>query len=80
MNTKLTLRLNRELIETAKKFSREKNKSLSRLVSDFFEMIQKEKKGSQEQLPPTVRSLKGILKNSQLKKDDYKRYLEKKYS
>ena len=80
MNTKLTLRLNRELIETAKKFSREKNKSLSRLVSDFFEMIQKEKKGSQEQLPPTVRSLKGILKNSQLKKDDYKKYLEKKYS
>ncbi|NOX87461.1 MAG: antitoxin [Calditrichaeota bacterium] len=79
MNTKLTLRLNKDLIETAKKFSNEKGKSLSRLVAEFFEIIKSEKTNDQPPLPPTTRSLKGILKGKTVSKEDYKKYIEKKY-
>ncbi|NOX38071.1 MAG: antitoxin [Calditrichaeota bacterium] len=79
MNTKLTLRLNSDLIKTARKYSREKGISLSRLVADFFKIIQRDYTKDQSSLPPTVSSLKGILKNKTITEDDYKEYIEKKY-
>ncbi len=79
MNTKLTLRMDKELIESAKNRANRSGKSVSRLVADYFYLL--EKSGEQEQVPltPGVRRLKGSLKDSGLDESDYKRYLENKY-
>jgi len=80
MNTKLTLRLEDHLIESAKEYSAKTGKSVSKIVSDFFVIIKNEKLKKTYQITPTVQSLKGILKDSSFSEDDYKKYLEEKYS
>lgn len=79
MLTKLTLRMNDNLIESAKAYSAQTGKSVSRIVADLFEIIKNEKINREEILTPTVRSLKGILKEKQVDEKDYKNYLEEKY-
>jgi hypothetical protein len=79
MITKLTLRLDENLIESAKAYSAKTGKSVSRIVADLFALIQNEKLKQEAPLSPTVRSLKGILKGKRLDEKDYKKYLEKKY-
>ena len=78
MNTKLTLRLDTALIESAKRYSAQRGKSLSRIVADLFEIID-EKTTQESKLPPTVSSLRGILKEKGLDEKDYKRFLAVKY-
>lgn len=80
MQTKLTLRLDDHLIESAKKYSAETGKSVSKIVSDFFVIIKNEKLNKSYQPTPTVQSLKGVLKGSDFTENDYKKYLEEKYS
>lgn len=79
MNTKLTLRLDPNLIKSAKKYSAKTGKPLSRIVADLFTIIQNEKIKTEVELTPTVNSLKGILKNANINEEEYKRYLEEKY-
>jgi len=80
MLTKLTLRMDDNLIESAKEYSSQTGKSVSRIVADLFEIIKNEKMKREDPLTPTVRSLKGILKGKQLDEKDYKKYLAEKYS
>ncbi len=79
MNTKLTLRMDDSLIKSAKEYSAQTGKSVSRLVADFFEIIKNDKLNKEQLLTPTVKSLKGVLKRSKAQEDDYKKYLEEKY-
>ncbi len=79
MLTKLTLRMDEKLIESAKEYSAKTGKSVSRIVADLFEIIKNEKIKREDSLTPTVRSLKGILKGKQLGEKDYKNYIEEKY-
>ena len=79
MITKLTLRMDDNLIESAKEYSAQTGKSVSRIVADLFEIIKNEKINRGETLTPTVRSLKGILNGKQIDEKDYKKYLEEKY-
>ncbi len=74
MNTKLTLTLEKEVIEIAKRFAKEKDQSLSELVENYFKILTKDlKKGKSIDLSPKVKSLKGILR---VKEDfDYKKVL-----
>ncbi len=63
MNTKLTLTLEKEVIETAKVFAKEKGQSLSELVENYFKLLTRNSaKSKQNQLSPKVKALKGILK------------------
>ena len=78
-NTKLTLRLDKDLIDSAKKYSALTGKSISRLVADLFTVIRNERLQQDVKLTATVKSLKGVLKGKQVSEDDYKRYLEGKY-
>lgn len=80
MLTKLTLRMDDNLIESAKEYSAQTGKSVSRIVADFFEIIKNEKIKKEDHLAPTVRSLRGILKGKPLDEKDYKKYLDEKYS
>ncbi len=79
MNTKLTLRLDDHLIESAKEYSAQTGKSVSKIVSDFFVIIKNEKLKKSSSVTPTVQSLKGIMKDSKFSENDYKSYLEDKY-
>ncbi len=79
MITKLTLRLDNNLIESAKEYSAQTGKSVSRIVADLFEIIKNEKLKKADSLPPTVRAMKGSLKGKHLDEKDYKKHLEEKY-
>jgi hypothetical protein len=80
MQTKLTLRIENELIEMAKSVAEKRGKSLSKMVSDYFKVIVK-KEFSEEiiELPPNVKSLYGALSNTKIDESDYKKYLESRY-
>jgi len=80
METKLTLRLEKELIERAKVYSRKSGKSISRLVADYFILLDTgEQTQASSGLPPLVSSLKGSLRSAAVSEEDYHRYLEDKY-
>ncbi len=79
MNTKLTLRLDDDLIASAKEYSAKSGKSVSRIVSDLFVIIRNEKLKKKYPVTPTVHALKGILKDSEFTEEEYKKYLEDKY-
>lgn len=82
MNTKLTLTIEQEIIERAKIYAKEKNRSLSDIIENYLKMLTKsERKQKVEKLNPIVKSLKGSFKMP--KNIDYKKELgnrlEKKY-
>jgi antitoxin component of RelBE/YafQ-DinJ toxin-antitoxin module len=79
MNTKLTLRLDDQLITKAKRYSDRSGKSVSQLVADFFSAIDAEEDIPGTQISPRVRSLRGAFKGSTATEEDYRRYLEEKY-
>ncbi len=78
MKDKLTLRVERKLIQEAKKQARKEGTSVSKMVSDYFKALQTKKDVKPEKLPPRTASLSGILKKS-VDKADYKKHLEDKH-
>ncbi len=77
MQTKLTLRLEDSLIQQAKIYAKQHDKSLSLVVSDYLQILTGKDKIAE--VPPVTRSLIGVLESSHIKEDDYKRHLEEKY-
>ena len=77
MNTKLTLRLDQELIARAKRHSADTGRSVSQLVAYFFSLIEAQDSGVE--ITPRVRALRGVLAGSELDEDDYRRHLEIKH-
>lgn len=82
MNTKLTLTIEREIIERAKVYAKEKNRSLSDIIENYLKILTKEDhKNMGEPLSPILKSLKGSFKTN--KNLDYKKELrnrlERKY-
>jgi len=66
MNTKLTLTLEKEVIEKAKQYASQHERSLSEIVENYFKLLteSKSKSGTEniEELSPRIKKLKGILK------------------
>jgi len=77
MQTKLTLRLERELILLAKKKAKEQGKSLSQIVADYFKLFAKN--NTKEPLAPITASLIGIIDSRKIDIDEYKKHLADKY-
>ena len=75
MNTKLTLTLNKDVIEQAKKYASEKGHSLSGMVENYFKYMTEQKPEKKTvKLSHRVKKLKGIVK---VKPGfDYKKILE----
>lgn len=57
MDTKLTLKLNREIIERAKKYASEKNLSLSRVVEAYLQSLTSDQKNADFEISPFIKSL-----------------------
>jgi Family of unknown function (DUF6364) len=79
MRTKLTLRLDEDLIRVAKSFAKKRSKSVSQIVADFFASLDKKPDGQDRDLTPIVRSLKGALRGTAVDVEDYHRHLEEKH-
>lgn len=80
MDTKLTLKLDQEIIEKAKKYAKSNDISLSKLIESYLTSLTKNKKSSTE-ITPLVESLSGVisLDNDFDVKDAYTDYLIEKY-
>lgn len=81
MNTKLTLKLDKEVIKKAKVYAKETNRSLSSLVESFFRAITIEEKQREDDYSPIVRELSGIvyLEEEVDLTEEYTDYLIEKY-
>ena len=86
MQTKLTLRLEDELIERAKSYAKQSGKSVSQLVADYFVQIQANQRQLNQSPTPTLTPitarLYGVLAGTTIKDDKqvYRDYLDQKYS
>ena len=80
MDTKLTLKLDQTIIEQAKKYARDNDISLSKLIENYLQAVAfKKTKG--KNISPLVESLTGVISLDSLDyKKDYSDYLSKKYS
>lgn len=81
MNTKLTLNLNKSIIENAKDYAKENGVSLSKLIENYLSSLTK-KESKKANVSPLVESLTGIIPSNSEDEtsEDYYEYLRKKYS
>ena len=82
MDAKLTLKLNREVIEKAKKYASDQKLSLSRLVETYLQSLTTQKESGEEfQISAFVKSISsGTRIPADLDyKEEYSRYLIEKY-
>lgn len=78
MNTKLTLSLNKEIIEQAKAYARSKDLSLSKVIEDLLKevILTDIKFPDEEKLHPTLKKLSGSLANMPHANLNYKQLKE----
>ena len=78
MDTKLTLKLDDRVIQSAKEYAQNNNKSLSKLVELYFRNLVSEDK-KKTTYSPLVEELSGVISEKDLEGLDYIGYLEEKY-
>ena len=80
MNTKLTLKLSKKSIESAKKYAQKNKQSLSVMVEKYFNLIS-EKDSAEIEITPNVVELSGIVKLPEEinLKEIYGKHIEEKY-
>lgn len=80
MDKKLTLSLDKSIIESAKNYAKSNNISLSKLIESYLTTLTKRKRSSSE-ITPLVESLSGVINLDEDfdVKDAYTDYLIKKY-
>lgn len=81
MDTKLTLKLNKNIIEKAKEYASSKKMSLSRIVEVYLQSLTSETKNSEFEISPFVKSIAtGVEIPADLDyKKEYADYLIEKY-
>jgi Family of unknown function (DUF6364) len=83
MDTKLTLKLDKEVIERAKAYAAHQGVSLSGLVENYLALLtRREAEKEPRRLTGVVAELAGVLSGIQIEdpKEAYTEYLLKKYS
>jgi hypothetical protein len=82
MNTKLTLKLDEEVIEKAKAYAERRGLSLSRMVESYFSGLTQQDDQVEQRPTGVVAELTGLLGGLQIEdeKEGYAEYLLKKYS
>ena len=79
MNTKLTLNVDTEIIYEAKSYAKRHKISLSKLIENYLNSLTRvsNKKSAVSAL---VESLTGIIPNDFDERNEYRNYIDKKYS
>jgi hypothetical protein len=79
MNTKLTLNLDKVIIEEAKSYAKSNKLSLSKLIENYLHSLTY-KKNEPSTVSPLVESLTGVISSNDLEvKKNYTDYLDQKY-
>ena len=80
MESKLTLKLDKHVISSAKKYAKKQNISLSKLIENYLNKVTHDEK-EVDNITPLVESLTGVI---DLNENDYRKgynnFLSKKYS
>lgn len=81
METKLTLRLNKRVIDQAKDYAHLHDVSLSKMIESYLESITEQKSTTPAEITPLVKSLSGVIQlDSEYDyKKDYAEFLTAKY-
>jgi hypothetical protein len=79
MNTKLTLNLDKEVIEAAKMYAKSHRVSLSNLIENYLHSLTVVSK-KESAVSPLVESLTGIIPNDYDEHKAYRDYIDKKYT
>jgi len=80
MNTKLTLNIDKSIIEDAKYYAVNNKMSLSKLVENYLKSLTKSSDKSKK-ISPLVESLTGVISSENIdERKDYRDFLNKKYS
>lgn len=85
MQTKLTLRMSSHLVQSAKRYAKQRGKSLSQMTAEYFSILSTQEieddigNESEVELPPITRFLRGLLSESDISVEDYRKFLEAKY-
>jgi len=79
METKLTLKLDKAIINSAKKYAQNNNKSLSKLVETYFRNLVSQSDKEKVKYSPLVEELSGVISEKDINGSDYVEYLEGKY-
>lgn len=69
MNTKLTLRMKKEIIEQIKMYAMEHDKSVSSLTETLYKSILIKENEDDSELTPIAKKYKGIIKNDEVDTD-----------
>ena len=78
MQTKLTLRMDDELIRGAKDYAARAGKSLSQVMAEYFSAITSRNEPP-SRLTPTVSALKGALRGAEVDVNGYRAHVEDKH-
>ena len=80
MDSKLTLSLNRIIIEQAKVYAKENKVSLSKMIESYLAMVTN-RDVTEIEITPLVESLSGVISMDEHKdlKEDYTNFLNEKY-
>ena len=78
MKTKLTVRIDDALIAHAKAYAAATDRTLSQVITNYFEIL-RIKQSPADELPPTTKSLVGVLKRTRVDEENYKKYLDRKH-
>lgn len=80
MDSKLTLKLNHDVIQRAKQYAEAHNISLSRLIENYLQSLAAPSPSSVV-ITPLVQSLSGVVDQEHIvsDKDAYADYIKKKY-
>jgi len=82
MDAKLTLRLDKDVIEQAKEYAREHGTSLSNMIERYLSFVSSKKENTEErQIDPLVQRLTGVIsmRDDEDEREMYREYLAKKY-
>ena len=80
MNTKLTLNLDKSIIEEAKSYAKENKVSLSKLIENYLNSLTKKSDKKNVKVSPLVESLTGVISSDVDERKSYRDYLSEKYS
>ena len=80
MSSKLTLSVDPQVVERAKRWAAHRHTSISRIVEEYLGRVTRPRAVEiAEEDTPILRELRGCLSGSRLGREDHLRHLERKY-
>jgi hypothetical protein len=81
MDTKLTLNLDKEIIEKSKEYAKSQSISLSKLIESYLASLVNDRQSKEIEITPLVKSVSGVIELEEGfdYKEKYTEYLLEKY-